>query len=482
MNLKTSDVIQRISVYPDFTVKQVLENINETGMGLVLVVAPNTRSFLRLLTDGDIRRAVLSGHGLESRIFEIPFPESSVVATIDDDSEMILSKLNSKIRFIPILDQDGVVIDFVKWDKSFKIPVSSPLLGLRELELVTECISSGWISSAGSFVTKFENMMANYCQTRFAVSTSSGTTALHLALLAIGVKPGDEVIVPTLSFIASANAITYTGATPIFVDVDPSTWTISPAEIERALTSKTRAIVVVHLYGHPADMNPILDLAQSHDIHVIEDAAQAHGAIYKGKRVGGFGSAGIFSFFGNKIVTTGEGGMITTNSDGVQSLSRILRDHGMSIERKYWHERLGYNYRLTNIQAAIGVAQLEKIDSIIARKKELARYYDAGLAGIPGLTLPHQSPWADHVYWLYTIVIDPLSFRRSRDRLRDELKARGIDTRIVFPPIHSQPIYSTGQDLPVAQYISENGLSLPSSPNLGKDELDRIISAIRQTA
>jgi len=331
-------------------------------------------------------------------------------------------------------------------------------------------------------VAEFEEQMANFCNTKYAVSCCNGTAALHLALLACNIGPGDEVIIPTLTFIATANAVSYTGAKPVFVDVDSETWNIDPLQIEHAITSNTKAIIPVHLYGHPADMDPIIDLAKKYNLYVIEDAAEAHGAKYKGNNVGTFGDAGTFSFYGNKIVTTGEGGMVVTNDDKVDEKIRLLRDHGMLKSRRYWHSELGYNYRMTNLQAAIGVAQMDKIRSIISKKKKIAHSYSENLKGIKGVILPPEMPWANNVFWLYTILVDEEVSGVSVKEIEHDCKEQGIDTRPFFPPLHTQPIYKTGQKLPVSEKISSRGISLPSAPVLRTTEIERVCYVIRRLA
>src|ERR1051326_2013909 len=262
-----------------------------------------------------------------------------------------------------------------------RIPIARPDLSGNELLYVTECLRSGWVSSLGSFIEQFENSFAAYCGTSKAVACNNGTSALHLALSALGVGPGDEVIVPALTFIATANAVHYCGATPVFADAELSTMNIDPEQIEKHLSARTRGIIVVHLYGRPANMDPILSLARRHGLWLVEDAAQAHGATYHDHRVGSLGDAATFSFFGNKIITTGEGGMVTTNDPELADRMRLLRAHGMSPERKYWFPVVGFNYRMTNIQAAIGLAQMERIEAMLLRRRIVAGWYNDRLAG-----------------------------------------------------------------------------------------------------
>ena len=314
------------------------------------------------------------------------------------------------------------------------IPVAEPLLGARELELVTDCVTTGWISSLGKYIPQFEQEFSAYCASKYGVATSNGTTALHLALVTIGVGPGDEVLIPDLTFVATANAVSYTGARPVMVDVDPHTWQMDAKDIEKRITPATKAIIPVHLYGHPCDMDPIMEIARRHQLLVIEDAAEAHGALYRGRRVGGIGDMGCFSFYANKIITTGEGGIIVTNNKEWADKASWLRDHGMSKERRYYHPVIGFNYRMTNLQAAVGVAQMEKIDSFIARKRELAAAYNERLAGVAGIGLPPEAavglqrlldvlhPGRREGIWLRRCHVDRLA-EREQDRQPPLLRA-----------------------------------------------------------
>jgi len=360
-----------------------------------------------------------------------------------------------------------------------KIPVAEPAIGEEELKYVTEAVASGWVSSAGSFISRFEKSFAEYCDSKYAFATSSGTGALHLALEALDITAGDEVIVPTFSFIATANAVSYTGAKPIFVDSETNTWNIDPELIEAAVSENTKAIIAVHLYGHPAKMDAILQVASKYKLSVIEDAAEAHGALYKGRKVGNIGSMGCFSFYGNKTITTGEGGMIVTDNVKLAEKLKLLRDHGMSSEQRYLHTILGYNYRMTNLQAALGVAQLNKIDSLLHAKNQIAVKYNKLLKNIPGINLPTDNEWALRSTWLYTIMVDKDIFGKNRDQLMVFLDSCGIDTRPAFPPMHMQPIYNTGQSLPIAENLSKIGISLPSSVNLLDSDIDRVALAIK---
>jgi perosamine synthetase len=363
------------------------------------------------------------------------------------------------------------------------IPVTDVAFTGNELAYVTECIETGWVSSLGKYVKEFEERFAAYCGAKHGIAVSNGTTALHLALAVLGIGPGDEVIVPTLTFIATANAVAYTGAQPVFVDSEPRTWNLDPAKIEAKITSRTKAIIPVHIYGHPADMDPILEIARRRHLLVIEDAAEAHGALYKGKRVGALADMSCFSFYGNKIITTGEGGMILTDNPVWDERARVLRDHGMSKTKRYWHPEVGYNYRLTNMQAALGVAQLEQIDRIIAAKRGNAALYNRLLKDVPGVILPPEADWAQNVYWMYSILLGE-RFGIERDELMKRLKAREIDSRPFFYPIHTMPPYlanAAGQEFPVAVDLSRRGLNLPSSATLTPEQIAQVCQAIKES-
>jgi len=359
------------------------------------------------------------------------------------------------------------------------IPVAEPVLTGNELAYVSDCITSGWVSSIGQYVTRFEQDFARFCGVKHGVATSNGTTALHLALVVLGIGPGDEVIVPSLTFIATANAVAYTGARPVFADSEPRTWNLDPADVARKVTPRTRAIIPVHVYGHPADMEAINAIARQHNLLVIEDAAEAHGAEFKGRRVGSLGHVAAFSFYGNKIITTGEGGMLTTNDDDLADRARQLRDHAMSSTRRYWHFAIGYNYRLTNIQAALGVAQMERVEEFIARKRAIARLYNELLDGTPGVILPVEEPWAVNVYWMYSILVAE-SACISRDELAAHMRMRGVDSRPFFHPIHTLPPYAAGQSLPVAERLARQGINLPSSAALSDDDVHRVVQVIHE--
>ena len=464
--------INNLSISLNSTIKQAMKAINDGEMGFVFLI-DKKGAFSSVLTDGDVRRMLVNGHYLQTKLSAFKFTKPIAVKTGTPFSK--LSNLfNDKIRIIPVVDANNKIIDFHFKDQRTYIPVTNPFLDENEIKLLNECISSGWVSSGGPFVNKFESKVAKYTGTKYAISCSSGTSGLHLALLANNIGPGDEVIVPSLTFIATANAVTYTGAKPIFVDSDFKSWNINPKLIENSITSKTKAIIPVHLYGLPADMDAINQIAKKNNLIVIEDASEAQGAKYKNKLVGTLSDMAVFSFFGNKIITTGEGGMIVTNNKKLANKCCILRDHGMSTKRRYWHEVLGFNYRMTNIQAALGVAQMNKIDSILKKKKEIALEYKKQLKKLKGIIFPYEDDHYINVYWLFTILIDRKIFKLSATQLMKKFKKNNIDTRPVFIPLHKQPIYKSGQKFFVADKIHTMGITLPSSYNLTKKDIKRI--------
>jgi perosamine synthetase len=367
------------------------------------------------------------------------------------------------------------------------IPVCETVLDGSERSYVLDCLDSTWISSAGEYIKRFEEAFGRYCGTDQAVACSSGTSAIHLALAASGVGPGDEIIVPCFTLIVAASMVVLAGARPVFVDVDSSTWCIDPARIEEKITRRTKAILVVHMYGHPCDMDPILEIARRHRLQVIEDGAEAHGAEYKARRVGGLGDIGCFSFYGNKILTTGEGGMLVTNDRDIAERARLLRNQAFE-EPRFVHRYLGFNYRLTNVQAAIGLAQCERLDEKVAKKREIAAAYNRLLTGEPDITLPSEAPWARNVYWMYGIVLDD-SFPGSRDSLMRRMQALGVETRAFFYPLHKQPVFADARDprfpdvsgtYPVSEYLGDRGLYLPSGLNLTLEQISDVVRALRE--
>jgi perosamine synthetase len=354
-------------------------------------------------------------------------------------------------------------------DRPSFLPVAEPDLGDLEEAYLLDAYRSGWISSLGAYIGRFERGFAAFCEVDHAVAVCNGTAALHLALAVLGIGPGDEVIVPALTFVATAAAVRYVGATPVFIDCDPDLGTMLPRAAERALTSRTRAIIPVHLYGHPTDMDPLLDMAAAKGLAIIEDAAEAHGARYKGRPVGSLGHLATFSFYGNKLMTTGEGGMIVTRDALLAERLRLLRDHAMDPYRRYWHPEVGFNYRTTNLAAAIGCAQLERFPKICDRRAEVLRRYRAAFSALPQVQLNPARSWATPVPWLVCAVLPEATGCEVRDRILAALRAAGLDTRPYFIPINQMPPYQafptvgeSDSTLPGAESLSARGFNLPS--------------------
>lgn len=364
------------------------------------------------------------------------------------------------------------------------ISVCEPLVGEKELEYITDCIRTNWISSKGKYIVEFEDKFANYCGCKYGITTTSGTTALHLSLVTLGIGKGDEVIVPTFTMTASVFPIIYTGAKPVLVDSDPYTWNIDVNKIEEKITSRTKAIMPVHMYGHPCDMDPILATAAKHSLRIIEDAAEVHGAEYKGRKAGGIGDTGCFSFYANKIITTGEGGIIVTNDEEIADKAIRLRDLAHSPQQRFLHDDIGFNYRMTNIQAGMGLAQLERIEEFVDMRRENANYYNNRLKELPGITLPPEATWAKNTYWMYAIVLQD-EFGLSRDQLMEELAKKEIETRAFFIPMHLQPCFRdiglfNGETYPVAENLGARGIFLPSSSGLTQEQKDYICTCIEE--
>jgi len=364
------------------------------------------------------------------------------------------------------------------------IPVNEPLLDGNEKKYLAECIDSGWVSSDGPFVKRFENAFASYIGVRHGVAVCNGTAALETAVAAIGIKTGDEVIMPSFTIISCAWSVIRCGGRPIFVDVEADTWNIDVSQIEQKITVKTKAIMVVHMYGHPVDMDPVLTLAKKYKLKVIEDAAEAHGAEYKGKKCGLLGDVAAFSFYANKIVTTGEGGMIVTNDTVIAERAMSYRNLAFCQERRFYHTEIGYNFRMTNLQAAVGLAQCERIDEFVAIKRRNAQVYTEALHSVPMLGLPVEKSWAKNVYWMYGVVLDEKS-GWDATQVMVALEKQGIVTRPFFLGLHEQPVLMPYCDnmctqYPVTERIARQGFYLPSGLTLTKDTLYKVAGNLKQ--
>ncbi len=357
-------------------------------------------------------------------------------------------------------------------------PISQPSIGAKELEYVSDAVKSGWVSSIGRYIESFESAFAGFCGTRYALAVSNGTTALHLALVSIGISSGDEVIIPDLTFVATANAVAYTGASVVCVDIDERTLCIDINAVERAITPRTRAIIAVHLYGQAANMDALMTVARRSGLHVIEDAAEAHGAEFRGRRVGSFGAFGVFSFYGNKLITTGEGGMLTTNERELYLKAKMLRDQAMSPDKRYWHTAVGFNYRMTNMQAALGVAQMERIAEFLAKRRKIMEWYRAAIGSEPNLRLNHEAPETKNMYWMVCLEMMGIT-EADRAQVMSGLREVGVDSRPYFYPISDMPMYASA-DTPVAHRVAERGINLPCYTDLSETDVAEIGEATRR--
>lgn len=465
-------MIQRMLCKANDSLIQVMKTINDNAMGIAFVTDEN-KKLIGTVSDGDIRRALLNDVGLQEKVEKIINKEFTLGKT-GESYESLIRKISNKVKIIPIVDEQNRVVDFFEYKQDVYFPVAIPNLNGNEFKYLTDAFLSTWISSSGEYIGRFEKGFADYCDCKHGVTVSNGTVALHLALVALGIGKGDEVIIPDLTFAATINTVLHANATPVIVDIEENSWCISPAEIEKAITPKTKAIIPVHIYGQACDMKSIMAIAKKHNLKVIEDCAEAHGATFDGKKVGSHGDIGCFSFYGNKVITTGEGGMCTTNNSELDEKMRILRDHGMSRTKRYWHDVVGYNYRMTNLQAAIGLAQLERIDVIHKNRKTYEDTYRKILAKY-NVKFQCDLEGRKRITWLVSILVDD---GIDKNKFINELKGKGIDARQFFYPLSDMEIYSTfcRNGTPVTHEVSNKGLNLPTYESLKSiEEIEQIM-------
>lgn len=454
--------------------KELLQCINAVPAGIAFIEDENQK-LIGVFTDGDFRRALLNGVELNQEFKHDHLNEEFVYAMKGEDIQNLIKKTSKKVRIIPIVNESQNIIDYFRYEhKTHFTPVAEPSLKGNELEYVTDAVLSTWISSSGKYIGEFEDSFSNFCGSKYGVAVSNGTVAIHLALKALGIGSGDEVIIPNLTFAATANAVIHSNAVPVIVDVELDSWCINPDQIVKAITNKTKAIIPVHLYGQPCDMEKIMEIAKEHNLFVIEDAAEAHGATFEDKKVGSWGHISCFSFFANKIITTGEGGMCLTNSKTLNEKMRVLRDHGMDKKKKYWHEVVGFNYRMTNIQAAIGCAQMERIDGIIESRNKLEQEYKKMLSSF----FDWQKKFVDRdkVVWLVCGVC-----KIDKKTLISEAKNNQIDIRPFFYPLSEMSIYKkyVFGKVDNSVKISKVGVNLPTVPNVDFEKLISICESIK---
>lgn len=452
----SSVTLADLYVVDSVNILQAMSHINKNTMGMVFIV-DNDMRLRGVLSDGDVRRGLLEGIDLHDSVTRIMqrnyhFVQSGEAANLD---------VLQEFKLLPVVDSNHILVDFYSAQNRF-FPIATPCLNGNELNYLLDAFLSSWISSTGRYITRFEESFAAYCGTQYGVSVFNGTVALHLALRALGIGQGDEVIVPDLTFAATINAVLLAGARPVIVDISEDSWCIAPKAIESALSERTKAIIPVHLYGQVCDMDSIMHLARAHKLFVIEDCAEAHGASFKGKKVGSFGDMGCFSFFGNKVITTGEGGMCVCNDKALNEKLRILRDHGMDKHKRYWHTEIGFNYRMTNLQAALGLAQLERIDMILRNRASYEHAYIKALQG-------HITPQAhlkdrEKITWLASFLLNDI----DRAIFMRALRNKGVDARAFFYPLSDMPIYAqyAPTPTPIAHAIAQRGINLPTYESL----------------
>jgi len=456
--------------------REALIKMDANAQGLLFVV--DNQKLMGVITDGDVRRSIISGKTITDSISTI-YNHDCKSLSQTASTEEIQASLNNKIKVIPLVNINGDVVGFSSAYRLHRTPVLEPLLGGNELEYVTECITTNWISSQGKYVQQFEEEVKRYTGSQYALAVSNGTVALHLALVSLGIGKGDEVIVPDITFGATLNAVVLAGAKPVLIDVEESNWNLSVALLEKNITTKTKAIMPVHIYGVPCNMPDIMALANKHNLLVIEDCAEALGSSIDNKHVGTFGHIGTFSFFGNKVITCGEGGAVIFNDADAYNRAKILRDHGMTPGKRYWHDVVGFNYRLTNLQAAVGCAQFEQLPGFREKRKQIFSWYEKYLLPSGYFTTQTLEAGYDSSYWLFTAKLKENSLI-NRDDLIEKLSKVGVDTRPVFYPMSQMPPFADYEKhlTGISEQISMNGISLPTSVYLSEQEIKQVSAEI----
>jgi perosamine synthetase len=485
----------KVVVSPEDPVHEAMRRIDAGGMGLVLVVGADGR-LQGTVTDGDLRRGMLRGVGGDALVRLVMNP-TPVTARADASEEEVLHLIQSRsLRHVPIVDGAMHLVGLeVSADLSGQVSLAVPWFAGNEMKYLQEAIETTWVSSAGPFVARFEEAVADWIGARHAVATVNGTAALHISLLVAGVQPDEEVLVPALSFVATANAVSYCGAHPVFMDVDRESWNLDPEKLRNYLEEEAtvqngqtvnqrtgrriRAVLPVQLLGHPADMDPILEVARRFGLAVIEDACQALGALYKGRPAGCLGDVACFSFNGNKVVTAGGGGMLVSNEEGLAMRARHLTTQARDSEEECSHDAIGFNYRLTNVCAAIGLAQMERLKEFLQRKRQIAERYREALRDTPGLSCMPTADWATASVWLFTVLVET-GGEGAAAHLVTHLRERGIESRRLWQPLHTLPMYARemAYRVTVAPDLFARGVALPSSVHLQETEQDRVIDCL----
>ncbi len=474
--------VKKLTLSKDSTIKDAMDCINKSGKRVALVVDKKGR-LIGLVTDGDIRRHILKSKSIEGPVKEI-LNLRPIVGKVGMTKDKILAIMEkNEIITLPILDKKGILKDLVLMQDLVKISLSSPDITSKELNAIKEVLVSSTLS-IGPQVEKFEKLFAQYIGVKYAIAVNSGTSALHLCVRALGIKDGDEIITSPFSFIASANCALFERANPVFADIDKKTLCLDYSLIEKKITKRTKAILPVHIFGHPCQLDKIMVIAKKYNLAVIEDACEALGSEFNGKKVGSFGQVGVFAFYPNKQITTSEGGMIVTNSKKIADICRAMRNQGRTNNRWLSHEILGFNYRLGELNAALGVVQMQRVEEILKKRKMVAEYYNKRLKSIKGVSIPYISKDVKISWFVYVIRLDGNYFsRKDRDKVIKEMTENGIYCRDYFPPIHLEPLYVNmfgykKGDYPITESVSDTTIALPFYNNLSQEKVDIICQTL----
>ena len=475
--------VDSVIVIESSTIREAMECINKTGLRIVLIVNEN-KKLLGIVTDGDIRRALLSGKDFKTPIKKIMTANPITAQEGTPATKLLEIMLEKDIQGIPIIDNKGILIDVALLSELRTIPLSSPDITHKEIEAINQVLSTPFLS-IGPKIKEFEEKIANYIGTKYAIAVNSGTSGLHLCIRSLDIKDGDEVITSPFSFIASANCILFERAKPVFVDIDKNTLCIDVNKIEEKITKKTKAILAVDIFGHPAEWDELERIAKKYKLYLIEDSAEALGSEHKGKKCGSLGNVGVFAFYPNKQIVTAEGGMIVTNDEKIAKLCQSMRNQGRD-EGDAWlsHTRLGFNYRMSELSAALGVAQMERIDEMLEKRQKVANLYNERLSKIEGIKIPYIAPNVKMSWFVYVIRLDDKRFsKEDRDQIMKKLKARGINCRDYFPPIHLEPFYVKmfgykKGSFPLTEEVSGLTIALPFYNNLTEKEINYICNSL----
>lgn len=459
------------------TLRDALIKIKKNGEGVCFVC--DDKKLIGILTQGDIRNLILKRISLENKVSRyVNRKYYSLSATID--SSEAYKHLKSGRRIIPLINKKKELVDYISFSKLKNIPLVKPDFNGNELTYLTKCIQSTYISSLGNFISLFEKQFEKYFKVKSALSVSSCTAGLQLVLQSLNLKKDDEVIVPNVTFISPISSIIHAGGKPVLCDINSKNLTLDCTDLKKKITKKTKAIICVHTYGHPCNMSEILRLIKNKNIFLIEDCAEAIGTKYKNKNIGAFGDSAVFSFYGNKTITTGEGGMILFKNKKDYEKCKILRNHGMNIKKRYWHDQIGFNFRMTNLQAAVGVAQFERIGIFIKKKIEVAKEYQKNLKEFKKIILPFKDKWATHSYWLFNILIKDTK-KNDRDKIIKQLNDQGIEARPMFYPASDMKIYKKyANKKQNYSNLSYRGISLPSFVGLENSQIKVISDQIKK--